>query len=62
MDTKYSVMPINNNEVNESILDTHNLFEALKKVEEQYQKTNTKCVIVSYDARFRPTDIKMGPD
>lgn len=44
---KYLVRPFNDNGVCDSIFETWNIVEALKKVEEQYQKYETKCIIVS---------------
>lgn len=46
MNIKYSVRPLNQDIVAESIFDTYNLIEALKKVDEQYITTKTRCVIV----------------
>ena len=46
MNIKYSVRPLKEDVVAESIFDTYNLFEALKKVDEQYIATKTRCVIV----------------
>jgi len=50
MDIMFSVRPLDENEgtfVNESIFDTLNLIEALRKVEQQYCETQTRCIIVS---------------
>ena len=46
MNIKYSVRPLKEDVVVESILDTYSLIEALKKVDEQYQADSTRCIIV----------------
>ena len=43
---KYLVRPIYEKEVFDSIFETWNIVDALKKVEEQYQKNEIKCIIV----------------
>jgi hypothetical protein len=62
MNIKYSVRPIDKNFASESIFETYNLVEALKKVEEQNQENNTKCIIVSCDAELRPLEVKLSLD
>jgi hypothetical protein len=62
MNIKYSVRPIDKNFASESIFETYNLVEALKKVEEQNQENNTKCIIVSCDVELRPLEVKLGLD
>jgi hypothetical protein len=47
MNVKYLVRPLSESNVCDSIYETWNLIEALKKVEEQYEKNETKCIIVS---------------
>ncbi len=46
MNIKYSVRPLEEDIVTESIFETFSLSEALKKVDEQYQESNMKCIIV----------------
>ena len=51
MDVKYSVRPISNNVVTESIFESFSLLEALQKAEEQYIENCTRCIIVRCDIR-----------
>lgn len=47
MTMKYLVRPVENNCVCDSIFETTNLSEALKKVNQQYNENETRCIIVS---------------
>jgi hypothetical protein len=47
MNVKYLVRPLKESNVCDSIFETWNLVEALKKVEEQIEKNETRCIIVS---------------
>jgi hypothetical protein len=47
MNVKYLVRPLSESRVCDSIFETWNIIEALKKVEEQYEKNDIRCVIVS---------------
>jgi hypothetical protein len=53
MNVKYLVRPLSESNVCDSIFESWNFFEALKKVEEQYEKNETKCVIVSCPGDFK---------
>ena len=44
---KYSVRPLNENLVKESIYETFDIIEALEIVQKEYNESNTICVIVS---------------
>ena len=53
MTLKYLVRPLDEKNVCDSIYETWSLIEALKKVEEQYKKNETKCIIVSCPEDFK---------
>jgi hypothetical protein len=46
-DMKYSVRPLNESLVADSIFETFNILEALEKVQREYNESNTRCIIVS---------------